>query len=292
MMDEAKVEQSDRDAAQSLDETKVYKEARDRYLNDATQQGFEHHLIRVAGEMAAANYRMFSTPTLPGREIEQAAKIAECAFDDRPRSRVGHPSYTDWEDGYREGTQAAAAAIRAALAATPDRQAEEPSMQYRPSGLKWAAVDQHDLWQLIFADPDCRDQWFGGADYEPGEARKLAIEAWDKYAPAWSVRLMRTVTFDEIADRQAEDRLAETMRVASPVDYREWLAAHSPDAGDGMVLADVAKRLRRLRSGELTGEGCKHGFDRAVCPSRECADDEDALIEQLIAAHTDKGSEG
>lgn len=52
-------------------------------------------------------------PVLDEREvIERAAKVAECAFDDRPRSRVGHHSQMDWEDGYREGTRAAAAAIR------------------------------------------------------------------------------------------------------------------------------------------------------------------------------------
>ena len=45
---------------------------------------------------------------------EGFAQIAECAFDDRPRSRVGHPSHMDWEDGFRDGTRAAAAAIRAA----------------------------------------------------------------------------------------------------------------------------------------------------------------------------------
>lgn len=47
---------------------------------------------------------------------EQCAKVAECAFDDRPRDRVGHPSQMDWEDGFRDGTRASAAAIRAALA--------------------------------------------------------------------------------------------------------------------------------------------------------------------------------
>lgn len=47
-----------------------------------------------------------------GEMREQHAQVAECAFDDRPRSRVGHPSHMDWEDGYREGTRAAAVAIR------------------------------------------------------------------------------------------------------------------------------------------------------------------------------------
>jgi len=52
--------------------------------------------------------------TTPGGDLlEQAARAAECAFDDRPRSRVGHPSHMDWEDGFREGTQSSAAAIRA-----------------------------------------------------------------------------------------------------------------------------------------------------------------------------------
>ena len=50
-------------------------------------------------------------------EAEYYAKVAESAFGDRPRSRVGHPSQIDWEDGYLDGTRAAAAAIRAAALA-------------------------------------------------------------------------------------------------------------------------------------------------------------------------------
>lgn len=54
------------------------------------------------------------TPTSAGMvSVEEAAKVAECAFDDRPRSRVGHPSHMDWEDGFRDGTHAAATALRA-----------------------------------------------------------------------------------------------------------------------------------------------------------------------------------
>ena len=46
-------------------------------------------------------------------ERERCAKIAECAFDDRGNGRSGHHSEMDWTDGYRDGTRAAAAAIRA-----------------------------------------------------------------------------------------------------------------------------------------------------------------------------------
>ncbi|WP_416355519.1 hypothetical protein ACLNGM_14870 [Aureimonas phyllosphaerae] len=42
----------------------------------------------------------------------RAASIAESAFDDRPRARSDS---ADWNDGYLDGTRAAAAAIRAAL---------------------------------------------------------------------------------------------------------------------------------------------------------------------------------
>jgi len=42
-------------------------------------------------------------------EREVCAKIAACQFDNRPRSRAGN---IDYEDGYREGTSDAAAAIR------------------------------------------------------------------------------------------------------------------------------------------------------------------------------------
>ena len=57
--------------------------------------------------------------------IERAAVVAECAFDDRPRDRSGHPSHMDWEDGYREGTRAAAEAIRAALTPAPAQEGGE-----------------------------------------------------------------------------------------------------------------------------------------------------------------------
>ncbi len=73
-----------------------------------------------------------------------------------------------------------------------------PPMTFAPAGLEYAAVDQHEVWLLRFADQDRGDMWFGGQDYTPEEARALAIEAWNRYAPAWSVRLMRTVTLDEV----------------------------------------------------------------------------------------------
>lgn len=44
--------------------------------------------------------------------MEHAAKIAEAAFDDRPRIRS---ESMDWTDGFLDGTRAAAAAIRAAI---------------------------------------------------------------------------------------------------------------------------------------------------------------------------------
>ena len=50
--------------------------------------------------------------TFADQELERAANVAEAAFDDRSRSRVGHPSHMDWEDGYRDATRASAAAIR------------------------------------------------------------------------------------------------------------------------------------------------------------------------------------
>lgn len=90
---------------------------------------------------------------------------------------------------------------RLALAAlrTPDGdEVERASITYAPSGLEYAAVDQNDVWLLRFADQDCGDQWFGGDGYTAEEARALAIDAWNRYAPAWSVRLMRTVTLDEV----------------------------------------------------------------------------------------------
>jgi hypothetical protein len=79
---------------------------------------------------------------------------------------------------------------------TPDRNAVPTT--YAPTGLEYAAVDQNDMWCLRFADQDCGDQWFGGEGYTAEETREAAIEAWNRYAPAWSVRLMRTVTLDEV----------------------------------------------------------------------------------------------
>lgn len=47
------------------------------------------------------------------KALEGAAKVAECAFDDRGNGRSGHHSEMDWTDGYRDATRAAATAIRA-----------------------------------------------------------------------------------------------------------------------------------------------------------------------------------
>lgn len=70
-------------------------------------------IVQVANDFA--DLRAFLT-TPPARSyadgVEDAAKVAECAFDDRGRSRAGHHSEMDWTDGYRDATRAAAAAIR------------------------------------------------------------------------------------------------------------------------------------------------------------------------------------
>lgn len=79
-----------------------------------------------------------------------------------------------------------------------DKLERDKRATYAPRGLEYAAVDQSDAWLLRFADQDCGDQWFGGAGYTAEETRALAIDAWSRYAPAWSVRLMRTVTLDEV----------------------------------------------------------------------------------------------
>ena len=46
--------------------------------------------------------------------VAKAALYAECAFDDRP-NRQGINGAIDWQDGYRDGTRAAAAAIRTSM---------------------------------------------------------------------------------------------------------------------------------------------------------------------------------
>lgn len=61
----------------------------------------------------------FAKEATPPASVEHYAKVAECAFDDRPRSRYGHPSQIGWEDGYRDGIRAAAAAIRALALPVP-----------------------------------------------------------------------------------------------------------------------------------------------------------------------------
>lgn len=42
-----------RECAGRLSMDVIYAEARDRHLNDATQSGFEHHLLQVVGEHSA-----------------------------------------------------------------------------------------------------------------------------------------------------------------------------------------------------------------------------------------------
>lgn len=44
--------------------------------------------------------------------LEEAAKVAECHFDDRGNGRSGHHREMDWTDGYRDATRGVAAAIR------------------------------------------------------------------------------------------------------------------------------------------------------------------------------------
>jgi hypothetical protein len=60
---------------------------------------------------------MASEPTdesdIRNAALEEAAKMAECHFDDRGNGRSGHHSEMDWTDGYQDATRGAAAAIRA-----------------------------------------------------------------------------------------------------------------------------------------------------------------------------------
>jgi len=73
---------------------------------------FQKH--RQYGDMA--NYGEKAAVAAIMEAVEHAALVAQCAFDDRPRSRCGHYSETDWSDGYLDGTRAAAAAIRGGVA--------------------------------------------------------------------------------------------------------------------------------------------------------------------------------
>lgn len=61
-----------REIGSRLLQSKVWAEARERYLNDATQQDFENHLIRVAGEQAAL--LAFAQQPEGWRPIETAPK--------------------------------------------------------------------------------------------------------------------------------------------------------------------------------------------------------------------------
>lgn len=60
---------------------KVYAEARDRHISDATQSGFEHHLIRVAAEHGAR----IALSTSPQGTLDEAVELlkpfAHAAFE-------------------------------------------------------------------------------------------------------------------------------------------------------------------------------------------------------------------
>jgi hypothetical protein len=66
------------------------------YVNDA------QHVADVARALMEAEARGCAAAR------EQAAKVAKCASDDRPRR-----DNIDWNDGYQDGCRAAEAAIRA-----------------------------------------------------------------------------------------------------------------------------------------------------------------------------------
>lgn len=74
-------------------------------------------LIAIAPQLArrviTAENRISKLESL----VAKAALYAECAFDDRP-NRQGINGAIDWQDGYRDGTIAAASAIRNAAKET------------------------------------------------------------------------------------------------------------------------------------------------------------------------------
>jgi hypothetical protein len=87
---------------------------------------------------------------------------------------------------------------------------------------------------------------------------------------------------------------AKTVLLARLVQFeRDLLARHriasTLPAGEG--ISDLIERIKKVRSGELTGVPCEHGWDTSVCPMRGCGDDEDDLIEHLLDALSAKSTD-
>lgn len=61
-------------ASRSLHDADVHKIARERHMHDATQSGYEYHLVRVAGEIAARAAIRLTAETCIA-EIEKIPRI-------------------------------------------------------------------------------------------------------------------------------------------------------------------------------------------------------------------------
>lgn len=67
--------------------------------------------------------------------------------------------------------------------------------KYGAGNLRFAAPGdrQDDVWLLRFDDPDRGEMFFGGPDYAPGEAERLAWKAWNRFKPTWNCYLFHVV---------------------------------------------------------------------------------------------------
>lgn len=76
-----------------------------------------------------------------------------------------------------------------------------------PGGSDW------DVWLLMFEDQDRGSMVFGGKDYPPGEAERLAWEAWNRVSPTWNCHLFRLAELRPDPDQsERERRLEEALK--------------------------------------------------------------------------------
>lgn len=135
-------------------------------------------------------------------------------------------------------------------------------------------IDQGEEQMEARAIPEGMKAWHGGdsapSDWDGGEV-------WLRCGRLW--KQMQPLIWGRPHGEHAGDIIAYTPIQSSPTE--------TPDTEVGRLreadIDETVKRIRAARLGELTGIRCEHGWDTSVCPIRGCGDDEDELIEKLLA---------
>ncbi|MBB4837258.1 hypothetical protein HNP52_000309 [Sphingomonas kyeonggiensis] len=263
---------------------------------------------------AGDHIRKWSRESFEGSLVFRAAQPGEDALRDAAERFIA-----DYDDGDRADAgngplmELHVADFRAALAATP---AAPPAISDAWIAERWPDQDPAEVrrrfealirklgetpWRGMPRDPETMQPVLAWAALQPAARIELltaALAAMPDHfrdylfvvdRPAFGEQRVKT---EAVCGDDGHGMGRQAIAIAPYVkgyNIAPWIAAASPGnvgalLGELARLRGLAKQIASARSGILSGVACEHGWDTTVCPMRGCGPDEEALVEQLLAA--------